>query len=135
MQTPKFRAWHKELKEFVHVEKISFDANGILTDIKCYDVKGADCWWEYLCNVELMQWTGLQDENGVDIYEGDIVAIEIDLDSTKELLRVIWHKEMAAFRCVWPDGCDDTIWSVYRKNSGIIIGNIYESPELLNAPI
>ncbi len=66
----------------------------------------------------LMQYTGLKDKNGREIYEGDIVKDESD-----GMITVIkWNNECAGFVNV-----------LYVKDSKDIevIGNIYENPELL----
>jgi hypothetical protein len=82
---------------------------------------------------ELMQFTGLLDKQGREIYEGDIV-ISHDF---KIHWRVQWHL------CRWqlfpwdkihygPD--KEELWGVpeiYNSSSLEIIGNIYENPELL----
>lgn len=70
-----------------------------------------------LPDVILMQYTGLKDKNGTEIYEGDIVK------ATKEnipLIVVFWDDFTASF-----NGTKDN----YLHSE--IIGNIYENPELL----
>lgn len=71
----------------------------------------------------VMQYTGLRDENGKEIYEGDILKT----DSTV-VGEVVYHSERAAF--IFRDGYNEALYQ--RMPYGIkVIGNIYENPELL----
>jgi len=72
----------------------------------------------------LMQYTGLKDKNGVEIYEGDILDISGNLKGTITFLNgaFVWLElEDEGF---WQHLCED-----YEK-MGKVIGNIYENPEL-----
>ena len=64
----------------------------------------------------VMQYTGLRDKNGVEIYEGDIVKWGENIET------VAYFSDHAAF---------ETETSCLDDDSFEIIGNIYEAPELL----
>lgn len=80
--------------------------------------------WVHCDNGIICQYTGLHDKNGKEIYEGDIVAIQGDLKSFKT--QVEWNKDIAAFILK-----DLQILDVDIADFAIVIGNIYENPELL----
>lgn len=63
MREIKFRAWEKNLKEIIQVYNIDFENRLI----------NKDGVWRMFNEIELMQYTGLKDKNGREIYEGDIV--------------------------------------------------------------
>jgi len=71
---------------------------------------------------DLMQYTGLKDKNGKDIYEGDVVQ------GIHGKYPVAWNDERAAFeaRIIGFASIPSNQWKEVE-----IIGNIYENPELL----
>lgn len=68
--------------------------------------------------VKLMQFTGLHDKNGKEIWEGDIVKEVQDEDSDRKPF-IIEIKIPNIFFERWASTC------------GEVLGNIYENPELL----
>ena len=112
MREIKFRAWEKNLKQIIPVHNIDFEARMINT--------GGP--WRHFGEIELMQYTGLHDKNGREIYEGDILY-----DSGEYYSPVIWSKEYAGWFIQTYDGPEP----LYEQGNVIICGNIHDNPELL----
>lgn len=74
-------------------------------------------------DIVIMQYSGLRDKNGKEIYEGDIVESPF----TGDPVSVVWSEPFAQFTF---GGAE---FNVEAKPSDIeIIGNVYENPELCN---
>lgn len=77
----------------------------------------------------VMQFTGLKDKKGVDIYDGDIIDI-----SNGELFIVYWDNKYDF--CFKKSDTNTGYYKTYRgatRDDGwTVIGNIYQHPELLN---
>lgn len=75
---------------------------------------------------EVMQYTGLKDKNGVEIYESDVIHIGLD----DEDCTVEYHDDRYVGK--WnKSGFRTDLWQLIKDNE--IIGNVYENSELLNA--
>ena len=92
--------------------------------------------WEEFCrffmfSVSLpgvMQFTGLHDKNGKEIYEGDIIQHSHDGTEPRKAFEVFWDAERASFSMRNSDGYWPGIETRFQ-----VIGNIYENPELLKS--
>lgn len=92
----------------------------------------------YSRDAEYMQFTGLQDKNGKDIFEGDIISFETD---TKGV--VMWNNHVLCYTFFEDYKGDeitnsDFLWDWGQLTKGeskhyIVHGNIYENPELLKS--
>jgi len=113
----KFRAWDKSMKKMQHP--------------KLWDNTMPSNWDKHY---ELQQFTGLTDNNGKEIYEGDIVEFEsLDGMSTPSLKIerhvIMWQETNCCFNIPWL-----RYGTLYfpNINSVKVIGNIFENPELIN---
>lgn len=85
-------------------------------------------YWEFREDYELMQFTGLKDRHGIEIYEGDI--IQLPPNGMKPLLyfTVVWDIAVGGFR---ERSIEEYPYQADIDTRKLIIGNIYENPKLL----
>jgi uncharacterized phage protein (TIGR01671 family) len=131
----KFKAWDKNKKVFIPndcfaVVTTSFKAFGIM--IKDWeDYREGEYFYEHA--QELLQFTGLTDKNGNEIYEGDVIA---DLKATEPEEKgfiVKWQGCSFVFENVNFQGNEDYgIDNIESVKTLEIIGNVYENIELLH---
>lgn len=101
------------------------------------------------CSGPLMQYTGLKDKNGKEIYEGDIVKHEVPYRGNQirdKIQGAVYYKSGTHYVDADVLGLDGafhkTLCSVAdsgnkysnAKYACELIGNIHENPELLSAP-
>ncbi len=112
MREIRFRAWDKIRKKMIDVHGIQFVLEKVLWQE--YEPEKTN-WYSDIENMELMQFTGLKDKNGKEIYEEDIVKwIGGSIEP------IVWENFCAGFNL------DES-----GARGVEVIGNIYENPELL----
>ena len=79
----------------------------------------------YIDEDTIGQYTGLCDKNEKEIYEGDII------DDSDLRYEVCWYDEIAAFMAEDIESKKPFLLSDLDLRESVIIGNIYDNPELL----
>ena len=122
MRQIKFRAWDKEKKHWMSASEIDY---GVSKEGFCGTfILGGLGRYGY----DILQFTGLLDKNGKEIYEGDVVKhIPSAFDNREAQGEIYWFNGHQRF-AMKKDGSEHYLDSL---NIYEIIGNIYESPNLL----
>ena len=140
MRTIKFRAWDKVGKQMSEPFALfgEFTLMGAVHSWQHEFRSGGDS-IGYLNDLEIMQFTGLLDKNGKEIYEGDILTF-LDAETISTENGMDFNESMGRGVVEW---CDyEGRWDVTNRDSvdledifgepgTEIIGNIHENPELL----
>ncbi len=116
----KFRAWDSSFNKIIDEENRDYHIylDGCLSD--CMDTNLFQS--EYI----LMQFTGLKDKNGKEIYEGDLVCID------GIYIGVVKFDDAAYYFKSNQDTINNCWLHMFVSDvSYEVIGNIYENPELL----
>ena len=129
----KFRAWDQKNKIMVFdVDEIFVNGSGTVYNMchERYDTPNVQIEWSQ-ANFIILQYTGLKDKNGKEIYDGDILGTADTYD-----VLVIYSVENGKWcgeylnkdkRVLMPCDINDSV-----KDTSFIIGNIYENLSLIH---
>lgn len=128
MREIKFRAWLKKDETMYHVRTVNFDKEIVF--LIEFDNEDDMAFHEHFNQIELMQYTGLKDCQGKEIYEGDILRVR----------KEYYGKSHRPTYVLYEDGCfrrqisnihNPVALSRASVEALEVIGNIYETPKLL----
>ncbi len=114
----KFRAWHRFNEEMLPNESQSYEGQVFQ-------------WLREGQDIEVMQFAGLKDKNGVEIYFGDLIK-----NQRGRIAKVVWNKFTASFdsEFIGDDGSandyEDKSYGFHNadwKYEVEVIGNIYQN--------
>lgn len=119
----KFRAWDKEMEMIIYPKKhyAPLYKDGHIAELYNPEENEFHIVYDNDNRFELMQYTGLKDKNGKEIYEGDIIKA-IDGSMANEI--IVWNNagfinfQECSGQSFSPENCE-------------VIGNIYENKDLL----
>ena len=155
MREIKFKAFVKSKGEVFGVRGFDFAGTGInVSFTEEIEEFVKDVYFPNKDDVELMQYTGLKDKNGVEIYEGDVVKCwwlaelgycELNCEH-KGVVRFVDCRFEVSFsdKAYIRNVCEEGVYSLTELELTCashdedycieyeVIGNIYENPELLD---
>ena len=128
MRQIKFRVYNTKTKSWIHGPHVRPDMDGVNLFGECILLGGFmdTVSIEDLNNCVALQYTGIKDKDGHEIYEGDIIQLPESIGVVK------WNDYQAGF---FIDGQDKITYSILYtfngENARLVVGNIFENPTLL----
>lgn len=119
----KFRAWLTEDNRMVPWERLWLELEDGYGGVFEQGERKEDMTSDF----ELMQYTGLKDKNGVEIYESDVIRFkDLTYKDAPERIGVVQFRN-GSF-CISTEFTTNYAWLNYERE---VIGNIYENVDLL----
>ena len=129
MSGKNFRAWDTEAKRYIKDPILVDNFGNVYVVCEESSNKKGTCLITGKPNVIIEQYTGLNDRNGTEICQGDIV---LDYYDGEDAFIVEWDKDTASVRLTDADNITSVSFDNFYPDKDLeIIGNIHEKPEPL----
>ena len=132
------KKWHEDVAIIGGVPAVIEDApeDSIVISVEMKDktINAYSDWAKYVMKPgwSLVQYTGLKDKNGIEIYEGDLIRVRAN---NSGLLQVEFVNAYVGGWVLTHHLVDEYVSLGARNQSEIeIVGNIYENPDLSEKP-
>lgn len=134
MREIKFRAWNRETSQMVDLHEITPLALDPVMNDQLAMKGGSGLFIPFLDELALMQYIGLKDYNGKELYHNDILWESID----NLYGEIVWIESAWAVE-IYEAGekVDTFVGSDFEQfcKFNHLAGNIYQNPELLNSSV
>ena len=116
-----YRCWGIKEKKYLKLHSIHLSTQKVI--VSTFGLGGGNISLPF-DRVVLEQYTGLKDENGTKIYEGDILAAKYDGEIVRAA-EVYWDESVPGFDYHIVTGSPDNVFSWLEEYE--VVGNIHES--------
>ena len=133
MRERKFRAWNKNFKKMYKIGQITLEKGTWNYEPDNREYIGMSI--PYQPSFVLMQYTGLKDKNGKEIYEGDIVYIKGETELLDIKGKVEYSDIFAQYIITNTKNIAYETEALGDYENIEVIGNEFDNPELLGGKI
>lgn len=134
MRSIKYKAYIKEYDKVIDVDRLGLNYDGSVQEIivSTRELNDKDEWTDFQAGqFELMEFTGLCDSKGAEIYTGHIVKT-VTTETRETLIGEVIYYEGNAMYLVETTREDYFTFAVDDIREIGVLGNIYQDKELLN---
>lgn len=123
MREPKFRVWDKDLDKYLE----GCEIESLMADL-CSKGEGREVIIKQICPARYVfeQYTGLKDEKGKEICDGDIVSVHTQYYI--ETFEIAWREDKAGWFGFTTDDYTSPLCNIRYAE---VIGNVHENADLL----
>lgn len=128
MKDIKLRAWRKNNKEWINPTLFAVVGSGVVLLYR-------DGRWKTAYEgIEIARFTGLKGKDGKDIYEGDIVSVDVDqmLGGTEEGIGVVQWNDDGNWAIDFPQHGTILLVAAFLDGGFEILGNEWENPDIVD---
>lgn len=127
MREIKFRVWDKTFKMMLSPKLVDIDFNEGKIEVTTDTLRYEEVYTDEIKDFVLMQYTNLKDKNGKEIYEGDILKIELDVGVINLYVKYV----KGEYRLVNEGKWEDSLYGYMWFHEVEVVGNIFENKDLL----
>ena len=128
MREIKFRAWDKFSEKWLDLEEYVIDPeDGAVGEVSVYEIVDVNY------DAILEQYTGINDKNGVEIYDGDLVKLHVVILSPDDKVGVVKYTPEYGYSLYFGSNrmARQEYWASGEKHTLEVIGNVHENTDLL----